>query len=134
MKIQKYYWKPILKRHPHSIPWGYEQDPNDTQLLLPIDEHLDALETAKDFLKKQCSSREVARWLSEYTGISLSHTGIRKRIVTDNERFSKEEDHTTGYVGGGMGYAERFKTRKHRGIITEAESEEGSGEDKQTED
>lgn len=129
MKIQKYYWKPIQRRHPHSIPWGYEQDKDDAQLLIPIDEHLDALETAKDFLKKQCSSREVARWLSEYTGHSLSHTGLIKRIVCDNERFSKEEEYTTGYVGGGMGYAERFKTSKLRGNITEAESEERTGED-----
>ena len=52
-----------IPRVARTIPFGYEEDPEDSDFLLPIKEELDALEMAKKHLK-QYSYREVATWLS----------------------------------------------------------------------
>ena len=94
LEIPKFRWEPIKRKHPTSTPWGYESDPEDYNLLLPLyDEnlngyHLDYLEEAKNQLaNKRLSSRQVAMWLSAVTGKELSHSGLLKRIKTDNQRF-----------------------------------------------
>lgn len=93
LTVKKYKWNSIKRKHGHTIPWGYFKDPDDPDIFQPIPEQLDALERAKDFLlEKNCSSRDVARWLSEHTGVSLSHTGLIKRIRYDNDRFREQED------------------------------------------
>ena len=53
----------------------------DTDYIEPVQEELDALNEAKEFLNN-CSYREVANWLSRKTGRSISHTGLRKIINT----------------------------------------------------
>jgi len=80
-------WVPI-PRVARTIPFGYEIDPEDTQILLPIEHELDMLEQAKKYLK-QYSYREVANWLSINTGRSISHVGLKKRL--DNERRRKNK-------------------------------------------
>ena len=80
-------WVPI-PRISRTIPFGYEVDPDDPDVLLPIEHQLDMLEQAKKYLK-QYSYREVANWLTRNTGRDISHVGLRKRL--DNERQRKNK-------------------------------------------
>jgi hypothetical protein len=92
-------WVPVV-RVGRVIPFGYEQDPDDEDILLPIEDELELLEQAKKYLK-QYSLREVAAWLSEVSGRSISHVGLQKRIQLEQKR--KREAATYHY------YAERYK-------------------------
>ena len=74
-----------IPRVARTIPFGYEEDPEDSDFLLPIKEELDALEMAKKHLK-QYSYREVATWLSKQTGRSISYEGLKKRIQIEQKR------------------------------------------------
>ena len=80
-------WVPI-PRVARTIPFGYELDPEDDGILLPIDNELDMLMKAKKYLK-QYSYREVANWLTRNTGRNISHVGLKKRL--DNERRRKNK-------------------------------------------
>ena len=80
-------WIPI-PRISRTIPFGYEVDPDDPDVLLPIEHQLDMLEQAKKYLK-QYSYREVANWITRNTGRDISHVGLRKRL--DNERQRKNK-------------------------------------------
>jgi len=80
-------WVPI-PRVARTIPYGYEIDPEDNGILLPISHELDMLEQAQKYIK-QYSYREVANWLTRNTGRSISHVGLRKRL--DNERQRKNK-------------------------------------------
>ena len=80
-------WIPI-PRISRTIPFGYEVDPDDSDVLLPVEHQLDMLEQAKKYLK-QYSYREVANWLTRNTGRDISHVGLRKRL--DNERQRKNK-------------------------------------------
>ena len=80
-------WVPI-PRVARTIPFGYELDPEDDGILLPIDNELDMLMKAKKYLK-QYSYREVANWLTRNTGRTISHVGLKKRL--DNERRRKNK-------------------------------------------
>ena len=80
-------WIPI-PRIARTIPFGYIQDEQDPDLLQPVQQELDKLEMARDYLK-QYSFREVANWLSTQTGRYISHVGLRKRV--ENERQRKNQ-------------------------------------------
>ena len=80
-------WLPVT-RIARTIPFGYEVDPEDEDLLLPIKEELDHLEKAKMYLR-QYSLREVAAWLSKNTGRYISHLGLQKRIKHERQRKDK---------------------------------------------
>jgi hypothetical protein len=84
-------WKKIV-RISRTIPFGYELDPEDPNVLLPISLELDALELAKKHLKS-FSYREVANWLTAVTNRPISHVGLRKRI--SNERSRRQAASTT---------------------------------------
>ena len=56
-------WIPI-PRIARTVPFGYELDPEDNNLLKPIKIELDLLEQARKYIK-QYSYREVANWLSK---------------------------------------------------------------------
>ena len=77
-----------IPRISRTIPFGYELDKNDPDILQPVENELDMLEDAKRYLK-QYSYREVANWLSRNTGRSISHVGLKKRL--DNERRRKNK-------------------------------------------
>lgn len=77
-------WIPIV-RVGIVTPFGYEEDPNDRDILLPIEKELVLLEEAKKLLKYY-SSREVAEWLSKQSGRSISHTGLLKRVKIEHKR------------------------------------------------
>ena len=68
-------WVPI-PRISRTIPYGYELDPDDNFILLPIAIELDMLEKAKKYLK-QYSYREVSNWLTTNTGREISHVGLK---------------------------------------------------------
>ena len=77
-----------IPRISRTIPFGYELDKDDPDILQPIENELNMLEDAKKYLK-QYSYREVANWLSRNTGRSISHVGLKKRL--DNERRRKNK-------------------------------------------
>ena len=77
-------WQPVV-RVGRTVPFGYEQDPKDKDILLPIVEELNLLEKAKKYLK-QYSYREVAHWLSRTTERYISHAGLQKRIEHERKR------------------------------------------------
>ncbi len=80
-----------IPRIARTVPFGYEEDPNDPDMLLPIPRELRALEKAKEYLQ-QYSYREVANWLTKQTGRSISHMGLKKRI--DSEQSHKRRSAT----------------------------------------
>ena len=92
-------WMPI-PRIARTIPFGYELDPEDKNLLKPIKIELDLLEQARKYIK-QYSYRQVANWLSEETGRKISHVGLMKRIRLEQKR--KTNASTQRYL------AERYK-------------------------
>ena len=84
-----------------TIPFGYQEDEEDSDILQPIPRELRALEKAKEYLQ-QYSYREVANWLTKQTGRSISHMGLKKRI--ENEQSNKRRSATLRV------WAERYKT------------------------
>jgi len=77
-----------IPRLARVIPFGYELDPEDNNMLLPIPFQLDALVQAKKHLKNY-SLREVATWLTNITGRSISHMGLKKRMEMERSRRTK---------------------------------------------
>jgi hypothetical protein len=77
-------WLPVVRIGRH-IPFGYEQDPNDPDVLLPIEKELVLLEKAKEHLKRY-SLREVSSWLTKESGRSITYEGLRKRIKIESRR------------------------------------------------
>ena len=75
----------VIPRVSTTIPFGYIQDPEDKELLLPVPLELEALVLAKEHLK-QYSYREVAAWLSTVTGRYISHMGLKKRLISEQRR------------------------------------------------
>ena len=95
----EYEWQPIVRIGTH-VPFGYRQDPNDCDILLPIPEELELFEKAKKFIK-QYSYREVSAWLSTQSGKYISHVGLYKRVKIEQQR--KNEASTQRYL------AQRYK-------------------------
>jgi len=94
-----YEWQPVVRVGTH-VPFGYRQDPDDCDILLPIPDELELFEKAKRFLK-QYSYREVAAWLSTQSKRYISHVGLYKRVKIEQQR--KNEASTQRYL------AKRYK-------------------------
>jgi hypothetical protein len=77
-------WIPI-PRIARTVPFGYELDPEDNNLLKPIKIELDLLEQARKYIK-QYSYRQVANWLSKNSGRDISHVGLMKRLKNERQR------------------------------------------------
>ena len=92
-------WLPLV-RIGRFLPFGYRQDPNDSDILLPIPEELELFEQAKKHLN-QYSYREVSAWLSEISGRYISHVGLFKRVKIEQKR--------KGAASIQRFYAERYK-------------------------
>tara|TARA_R100000995_G_scaffold7260_1_gene3227 strand:- start:2828 stop:3280 length:453 start_codon:yes stop_codon:yes gene_type:complete len=90
-----------IPRIARTIPFGYKEDPDDNNQLLPVPRELRALEKAKEYLQ-QYSYREVANWLTKQTNRSISHMGLKKRI--ESEQSNKRRSATLRV------WAERYKT------------------------
>lgn len=77
-------WVPLV-RVGRFLPFGYRQDPDDSDILIPIPEELELFEQAKKHLG-QYSYREVSAWLSEISGRYISHVGLFKRVKIEQKR------------------------------------------------
>lgn len=77
-------WQPI-PRVSRTIPFGYEVDPENDKMLLPIVFELEALEKARVYVKR-FPYRAVAEWLSNITGRKLSYVGLKKRFDVEHSR------------------------------------------------
>ncbi len=66
------------KRGTGSIPWGYEVDEEDPDLLRPIPEHLDIMEKAMGYVDVGCSLRDVADWVAASTDTSCSYQTVNR--------------------------------------------------------
>ena len=80
-----------------TVPWGYRQSDKNSYVLEPIEEQLDALEQAEQYLK-QSSYKEVARWLTDYTGRKITSMGLWKRIKkdkSDRRRHGQQKRYST---------------------------------------
>ena len=115
-------WIPI-PRISRTIPFGYDVDPDDPDVLLPNEHQLDMLEKAQKYLK-QYSYREVANWLTRNTGRSISHVGLRKRL--DNERRRKNKVGSlrrwADYAKKAIAKAEEIETKRIGAKAYEEES------------
>ena len=65
------------KRIARTVPFGYKVSEQDEKILEPIQEELEAIEQAKQYIKS-CSYREVAGWMERKTGRYISAPGLRK--------------------------------------------------------
>lgn len=91
-----------------TVPWGYEIHNIDPHLLEPIEEQLEALYMAEDYLKSS-SYPEVSRWLTEYTGRSITPMGLWKRIKTDKtdrRKHAEQKSRTAKTEAQGNIYAQ----------------------------
>ena len=77
-------WVPLV-RVGRFLPFGYRQDLDDSDILIPIPEELELFEQAKKHLN-QYSYREVSAWLSEVSGRYISHVGLFKRVKIEQKR------------------------------------------------
>ena len=77
-----------IPRIARTIPFGYKVNEEDTDLLDPIPYELEAIELARKYIK-QYSYREVANWLTTKTGRDISHVGLRKRLMHEQQRKNK---------------------------------------------
>jgi hypothetical protein len=105
-----YEWRPVV-RVGRTVPFGYEEDPNDPDILLPIPDELELLEQAKKHLKRY-SYRSVSAWLSEQSGRYISHVGLYKRIKLEHKRKSEAA-------------TQRYLAERYRKALEKAEKIEG---------
>ena len=80
-------WRP-LPRIARIVPFGYKVNKEDNDLLDPIPYELEALELARKYVN-QYSYRQVANWLTKKTGRDISHVGLRKRLMHEQQRKNK---------------------------------------------
>ena len=68
-----------MRRSSSTIPFGYELDEDNPQLLNPLKDQLEALEKVIPMIKdSSLSLREGSLWLEYETGRKLSHMGLKK--------------------------------------------------------
>ena len=80
-------WTPI-PRIVRTIPFGYEINKDDSNILDPIPLELDLIEKARKYVN-QYSYREVANWITKNSGRYISHVGLRKRLENERQRKNK---------------------------------------------
>ena len=74
-----------IPRIARTIPFGYTINEEDNELLDPVPYELEAIDLARKYVK-QYSYREVANWLTTKTGREISHVGLRKRLMHEQQR------------------------------------------------
>ena len=108
---EEFEWRKVV-RVGRVVPFGYRQDPNDCDILLPIPKELNLLEEAKTYLK-QYSYRDVSAWLSEQSGRYISHVGLMKRVSIERKRQREAANQRH--------LAEKYKTALQKAEKLEAE-------------
>ena len=76
------------KTHSKKKKKGYEKNEEDPDILNPIPFELEAIEMARKYVK-QYSFRQVANWVTQKTGREISHVGLRKRLMHEQQRKNK---------------------------------------------
>jgi len=72
------------KRGAGSVPFGYDLDTNDSDYIVPNQEHLQTFQDIVDsVLVDSINPREGAEWLHYKTGRPLSSRGLQKHIDTN---------------------------------------------------
>jgi hypothetical protein len=74
-----------IPRIARTVPFGYEKNEEDPDILNPIPFELEAIEMARKYVK-QYSFRQVANWITNKTGRVISHVGLRKRLMHEQQR------------------------------------------------
>jgi hypothetical protein len=100
------------------VPFGYKENEEDPYVLDPIPIELEALDKAKDYLKRY-SSRHVAAWLFKVTGRYISHLGLLKRIRSEQKNQSISSSYWSWAIRykKAIEFAEKYQNRKgSRGI------------------
>jgi len=77
-----------IPRIARIVPFGYKINKEDQDLLDHIPYELEAIELARKYTK-QYSYREIANWLTKKTGREISHVGLRKRLMHEQQRKNK---------------------------------------------
>ena len=77
-----------IPRIARTVPFGYKINEEDKELLDPVPYELEAIELARKYVK-QYSLRQVANWLTTKTGREISHIGLRKRLMHEQQRKNK---------------------------------------------
>tara|TARA_R110000787_G_scaffold180042_1_gene292110 strand:+ start:88 stop:489 length:402 start_codon:yes stop_codon:yes gene_type:complete len=77
-----------IPRIARIVPYGYKLNEEDKDLLDPIPYELEAIELARKY-SKQYSYRQIANWLTKKTGREISHVGLRKRLMHEQQRKNK---------------------------------------------
>ena len=68
-----------MRRSSSTIPFGYKLDEEDTTKLVEVPEELEVLNDILPLIKNQSLSlREGSLYISQKTGRSLSHMGLKK--------------------------------------------------------
>jgi len=68
-----------MRRSSSTIPFGYELDEDNPEMLKPLTDQLEALEKVLPMIRdSSLSLREGSLWLEHETGRKLSHMGLRK--------------------------------------------------------
>ena len=106
----KYVWKPAV-RLGSVVPFGYRQDPDDCDILLPIPEELELFELAKKHLKRY-SYREVSAWLTTQSGRYISHVGLYNRVKLEQRRKTQAA-------------TQRYLAKRYKEALEKAERLEG---------
>ena len=91
-----YVFRPVYKYYNGIVPWGYDPDPEDNDILNPDVKALGYLETAKKLLKKGYNYTEVSDWLTVTSGRAITSACLKKRV--DNEqRYRRQAENYRGY-------------------------------------
>jgi len=96
---KKKVWFPVV-RIGYSVPFGYYEDPEDKDILIPIPEELELYELAKKHLKNY-TYKDVAAWLTTRSGRKIGPSALHERI--NRERKNKRDLTNANY------YAEKYK-------------------------
>tara|TARA_R110002073_G_scaffold282719_1_gene447004 strand:- start:636 stop:860 length:225 start_codon:yes stop_codon:yes gene_type:complete len=68
-----------MRRSSSTIPFGYELDKKNPEMLTPLTDQLEALEKVLPMIRdSSLSLREGSLWLEHETGRKLSHMGLKK--------------------------------------------------------
>jgi len=68
-----------MRRSSSTIPYGYKLNEDDTALLDPVADQLEALNTIIPMIQdRTISLREGSLYLESVTGRKLSHMGLKK--------------------------------------------------------
>lgn len=99
------------------LEWGYNRDPHDKDLLVPIEKDLDLLMQAVEHVAKgKGSLRPVAEWVSMYASRPLSYKTLERAV----RKYKKNKD----FLNDNRPKANYLHKRRNNG--TNPNSEEGS--------